>query len=64
MSVVTIGILTSIAGPLLVQFGFSDACSGEITGKVVPLVAMLPGALLAQWGRVRLGGVNKFGVRV
>ena len=62
-SLTTTGILTALAGPLLIQWGFSEACSGEISGIVVPLLAALPGALIAQFGRVRAGGVSALGFR-
>jgi hypothetical protein len=63
MSVTTSGIIAMIVGPFLVKFGFSDACSGEITSIVLPALAALPGAIMAQIGRYRLGGITWYGAR-
>lgn len=68
MSKIISGILISLAGPALIQWGFSESCSGEISGIVVPLLAALPGAALAWWARVKMGGhqastVNVMGVK-
>lgn len=52
------GVLGMIALPLLVNLGFSESCSNEITGIVLP---MIPGALAALYGRFRLGGVDWLG---
>lgn len=46
--------------PLLVNVGFSEGCSNEITGILLPMV---PGAVTALWGRVRAGGVSPLGFK-
>lgn len=63
MSKTYVGVFVALAGPLLLNLGFSEACSGEITGVVLPLLAALPGAVMALVGRFRLGGVTVLGAR-
>ena len=64
MSLTTIGLLATVLGPLIAHFtGFSEACSGEVSGWLVSLSAMLPGIITAQAGRVRAGGVTWYGGR-
>lgn len=59
------GLFVMIAGTYLVQkFGFSAACSDEITAKAVEYGPLLVGALMAAIGRYRAGGINIFGVRI
>lgn len=62
-SLTTGGILVSVAGLFLVQYGFTEACSGEIMSKIGPILGALPGLVLAWIGRVRAGGVNALGVK-
>lgn len=57
------GILIAVGGTLLVQFGFSDSCSGEILSKLNPLLGALPGLVMAWIGRVRAGGITLGGFR-
>lgn len=57
------GLLVGVAGILLVQYGFSDSCSSEITNKLLPLIGALPGFVTAWVGRVRAGGVTFAGFK-
>ena len=57
------GIITMFVGTLLVSWGFSETCSSEITQKLVILIPLIPGALMALKGRLRLGGVSVAGFR-
>ena len=59
MSKTIIGILVMVVGTFLVDYGFSQGCSNEITDKI-PLLA---GAVLAWFGRYKAGGINVFGGR-
>jgi ABC-type uncharacterized transport system permease subunit len=52
------GLLAGVAGILLVQYGFSDSCSSEITAKLLPLIGAFPGLATAWIGRYRAGGVT------
>lgn len=56
-SLVYSGVITMFVAPMLVQAGFSDACGSEIA----EFLLMIPGALMAFYGRYRLGGVDKLG---
>ncbi len=49
------GVLVAVGGILLVQFGFSEACSGEITSKLLPLAGAVPGLAITWFGRVFAG---------
>jgi hypothetical protein len=53
------GILVAVAVPVVVHFGFSEACSGEIVNYVLPLL----GGVLAWIGRIRAGGVTVGGFK-
>jgi len=53
------GILVSVVGTLLVQFGFSDTCSNELITNI-PLII---GGIMAWIGRFRAGGVTKLGFK-
>lgn len=53
------GILVAVLGPVLVQYGFSEACSGEISNVAVAAV----GGLIAAYGRYRVGGITALGKR-
>lgn len=49
-----------LALPFLMNvLGFSETCAGEITS----IVPMLPGALLAWWGRFRQGDITLGGFK-
>ena len=53
------GVIVSVAGTLLLKFGFSESCSNEI----ITLTPTLVGGLMSWIGRVRQGDVNVFGVK-
>lgn len=53
------GVLVSVAGTLLMKFGFSESCSNE----VVQLIPVLLGGVMAWVGRVRAGGVTPMGFK-
>lgn len=57
------GILISVGGVLLGSFGLSDNCSSEIMSKLAPVLAGLPGAIIAWYGRIKAGGVTVGGFR-
>jgi hypothetical protein len=58
------GILTIFIGTFLVNaFGISDACSSELTAKLVEYAPMLIGGFMALIGRFRLGEVTPLGFR-
>lgn len=59
MSLTISGIFVSVAGTLLVKFGFSEVCSNEI----VTLAPLAVGSLMSYVGRFRKGDVNLLGVR-
>ena len=56
-----IGIIGTIALPYLVQVGFSDSCGNEILGVTAPLIAAIPPAALAWWGRMHAKGPTTVG---
>ena len=53
------GILVAVAVPVLVKFGFSESCGGEIVNYVIPLI----GGAIAWYGRMRAGGVSVAGFK-
>ena len=53
------GILVSVIGTLLVQFGFSQGCSNEL----ITTIPVIIGGIVAWIGRYRAGGVTKIGFR-
>ena len=61
------GIIATVALPILVQvglqLGLSDNCSNEIGLKIAPIIAMLPGAIIAWIGRVKTGGIKISGFK-
>ena len=59
MSLTISGIVVSVAGTLLMKWGFSEVCTSEIIANA-PLVI---GGLMSYWGRIRQGDVNWFGVK-
>ena len=60
-STTMIGIIGTIALPYLVQVGFSQTCGSEILGISAPLLAAVPGAALAWWGRMNAKGPTTVG---
>ena len=54
------GVLVSVGGSLLIHFGFSEQCSGEI----IKLSPVLLGGIVSYIGRVRQGDVNLFGSKL
>ena len=62
-SLTTGGLLIAVLGAVFVQLGFSDVCSNQIINVIVPILGMIPGIGIAQYGRVRAGGINFIGVR-
>lgn len=62
-STTIIGILIMVAGTLLVQWGFTEACAGEITEKLTSLIPLLGGGGLAWYGRYKAGGITAFGAK-
>ena len=60
MSLTIIGVIVSVVGTGLVQFGFTEGCANEI-------VAYLPvviGGIMSWIGRLRAGDVDVLGRRV
>lgn len=57
------GLFLAIGGLVLFQFGFSEACSGEIMSKVGPILSAAPGLLLAYFDRLSKGDVNPLGFK-
>jgi len=57
------GILVAVVGTLVVQLGFSDSCSNEITQKLVDYAPLVIGGITAWIGRFRAGGVTMAGFR-
>lgn len=53
------GVLVSVVGTALLYFGFSEQCSNEL----VTVLPVLIGGVMSWVGRVRLGGVGKFGFK-
>ena len=63
LSMTYVGIIVAVAGTLLVQFGFTEGCSSEITSKLLSLLPVAGGGALAGYGRYRIGDINAFGVK-
>lgn len=53
------GILVAVGGTLLIQAGFTEACTNEIVDKVPLLI----GGIMAAIGRYRVGGITLAGTR-
>lgn len=53
------GVVVSVAGTVLVQVGFSDACSNEII-KMAPVIV---GGIMSYIGRLRNGDVTVAGFK-
>jgi len=53
------GVIVSIAGTLLVKYGFTENCSNEI----ITTAPVIIGGIMSWVGRVRQGDVNLFGVK-
>jgi hypothetical protein len=60
MSLTIIGVIVSVAGAGLIQFGFTEGCANEIV-SYLPVVI---GGIMSWVGRVRAGGVDVLGRRV
>jgi hypothetical protein len=60
MSLTIIGVIVSVVGTGLVQFGFSDGCANEIVGYLPALI----GGITSWYGRVRVGDVDTLGRRI
>jgi len=58
-SVTIIGIVVMVAGTFLMDLGFSEGCTGEITAKIPLLV----GAIGAWYGRYRQGDITPLGFK-
>lgn len=57
------GIITALALPVVVGWGFSESCSQEIVGVGVPTLLSIPGLVVAWWGRYKTGGITALGTR-
>ena len=53
------GLVGAVALPVLLSFGLSETCAGEVWTFIAPL----PGIILAWYGRYQAGGVTVLGVR-
>jgi hypothetical protein len=53
------GVVVSVAGTLLMKYGFSESCSNEL----ITNTPLLIGGIITWIGRVRQGDVNLFGMR-
>jgi len=63
MSKTIIGLITAVAGSLLVTLGFSDNCSSEIITKLLPLIGSIPGLGVVYVDRLSKGDINFAGIR-
>lgn len=55
-----LGVIGMLALPLLINLGFSESCSNEITSILLP---MLPGAFMVLRARFKRGDVSVLGVK-
>lgn len=53
------GVVVSVAGTLLVKFGFDEACSSQI----IQLAPVLIGGAISYIGRIRAGGLSLAGFK-
>jgi hypothetical protein len=53
------GVIVSVAGTLLLQFGFTEQCSNEI----LKLTPTLIGGIMSWIGRYRHGDINIGGIK-
>lgn len=61
-SLISGGVLVAILGPILINtIGFTEACSNEITGKVVEYIPLLIGGAMSWIGGVKSGAMTKLG---
>jgi len=58
-STTIIGVVVMVAGTFLVDYGFTEGCSNEITTKI----PLLLGGVITWFGRFKAGGINAFGVK-
>lgn len=56
-------LLVIIVGMGVAQFGLSEACSGEVTAKLVPFLGAAPGLIYAYVARLAKGDVKLSGVK-
>lgn len=63
-SVVIAGLLTTALLPLVGEWGFTDACATEVVGVGVDKLLMVPGLVIAWYGRFRQGDINVLGRKV
>jgi hypothetical protein len=54
------GVLVSVGGLLLVQFGFTEGCANEI----ITLLPVIAGGVMSWVGRIKAGGVDTLGRRI
>lgn len=57
------GLVVALAGLLVAQLGFSEACTNEVVDKFVPVIGALPGLIAAWIGRFRQGDVTPLGFK-
>lgn len=55
------GLLATIALPMLVKMGFSEACGSELTNWV--MVSAVPGLLAIYKSRISQGDITPLGMR-
>lgn len=60
MSVTIIGIFGMLVSPLLLKWGFSEACSNQII-QFAPTAFF---GFVAWWGRYRQGDIKWFGKKI
>ena len=58
-SLTIVGILVMVGGTFLVELGFTESCSGEISSKI-PLII---GGITAWIGRYKAGGISVGGFK-
>ena len=56
-------LLVVVVGIGVAQFGFSEACSGEITEKMVPILGAAPGLIYGYLARLSKGDVKLSGIK-
>jgi hypothetical protein len=59
------GIIVALAGTFLVNtIGLTEACSTEVTSKIVEFGPLVIGSIVATIGRWRQGDIKWYGARV
>ena len=56
-------ILVMVLGTILVSWGFSENCSGEITSKLVQYIPLIIGGISGWIGRHRKGDLTPLGFK-